>query len=290
VDLAILKSPLMDLLEARRACPGKLVRTSLGEVHVRVSGHGPPIVMAHGITESCETFLELQEQLSHLATIHAIDLPGHGFTDIPSGALSLDEMARWVESYMDAAKIERAVVVGWSLGGGVSLSLALRAPKRVAALVLIGSIGTEMPVPRMLGLMRYRPFTELVVRASKSPGFRRAMARGIFHPSFTPSEHLVDRNWPSWRIRGRVQYLRALMNSIDMKPLEARLPEVSVPTYVIHGTADAIVPFRVGRTIAAKVPNAKLFALPRTGHAPHHEEPAVVRMAIREALTYLANG
>jgi pimeloyl-ACP methyl ester carboxylesterase len=48
-----------------------------------------------------------------------------------------------------------------------------------------------------------------------------------------------------------------------------------------------IVPFKVGRTIAAKVPNAEFFPLPRTGHAPHHEEPAVVRRAIREALTHL---
>lgn len=277
----------MDLRDARRSAPGAMVRTALGDVHVRVRGEGPPIVMAHGITESSETFAELQEQVSHLATVHAIDLPGHGLTDIPKRPLDFDEMAAWVEAYMNAARIERAVVVGWSLGGGVSLALALRAPKRVAALVLIGSVGSAMPIPRLLGLMRFRPFAHLVVRASRSRGFRRAMARGIFHSSFSPSEHLVDRNWPSWHVRGRVRYLHALMNAIDIAPLEARLPEVSVPTTVIHGTADGIVPFRVGRAIASKVPNARLIALPQTGHAPHHEEPAVVRMAIREALAHL---
>jgi len=277
----------VELRHARENARGAIVRTRLGEVHARVTGEGPPLVLAHGITESLETFVELQETLSHLATIHAIDLPGHGLTDIPERALSLDQMAEWVEAYMDVAKLERAVVVGWSMGGGVALSLALRAPARVASLVLIASIGAEMPVPFLLGLLRYPPFGELMVRASRRPGFRRATSRSMFHPSFTPGDELLDRNWPSWRVRGRVAYLRALMRSIDIAALEARLAEVRPKTYVIHGTDDTIVPFRVGQTIAAKVPNAEFFPLNQTGHAPHHEEPAVVRRVIREAMAHL---
>jgi haloacetate dehalogenase len=87
---------LVDLIRARAGAPGSLVRTRAGEIHARVTGSGPPVLLIHGVTESTETFFELQESLSHVATIHAIDLPGHGYSDIPLSALTLDEMAEWV--------------------------------------------------------------------------------------------------------------------------------------------------------------------------------------------------
>ena len=229
----------------------------------------------------------MQDALSHLATVHAIDLPGHGLTDIPRTPLQLDAMARWVEAYMDAAGIERAVVVGWSMGGGVALSLSLQAPSLVAALVLIGSVGAAMAMPFTLGLLRYRGVAEAMLRAARSPAWRRALLRGVFHPSFTINDTIVNRYWEAWRVRGRIGYLRALMRTIDIAPLESRLGDVAVPTYVVHGEQDRLVPVSVGRKIAEKVAGARLHVLPSTGHSPHHEEPAAVRAAIRSALAHV---
>ncbi len=276
---------LLDLVRARARASGAFVRTPVGEMHARVTGSGPPLVLIHGITESSETFLELQDALSHVATIHAIDLPGHGYSDIPQRALSLDDMSRWVEAYLDHAKLDRVAVAGWSLGGGVALSLAARAPERVSALVLIGSIGPGMPMPFGLGLLRFPFLAELLVRAARAPGVRRAALRDVYHPSFTPSEHTVDRHWSAWRVRGRTVYLRSLMRAIEVDSLERKLSDVRAKTIIVHGRNDRLVPFSVAELLAARVPRAELRALAHTGHAPHLEEPAAVRAAIREALS-----
>ena len=261
-----------------------MVRTRVGEMHARVTGSGPPLVLIHGVTESTETFFDLQEALSHVATIHAIDLPGHGYSDIPSAALTLDEMAEWVEAYMEVAKLDRAAVAGWSLGGGVALSLAVRAPERVAALVLIGSIGPGMPMPFALGLLRIPFLAEVMVRAARNPGFRRAVLRDVYHSSFTPGEPIIDRHWNAWRVRGRAVYLRSLLRALEVDSLGPNLSDVRAKTIVVHGKNDRLVPFRIGQHLAANIPGAELVALERTGHAPHLEEPAAVRAAIRAAL------
>jgi pimeloyl-ACP methyl ester carboxylesterase len=277
-----------DLGVARASAPGRIVPTRLGDVHAVVEGEGPPLVLIHGVTESAVTFTELQHAIAHTATVHAIDLPGHGLSDIPPEALSLDEMAHWVDAYMEAAGIERAVVVGWSMGGGVALELAIQRPARVAALVLLGSIGASMPMPFSLGTLRYPGVGELMVRVVESKTFRRALLRESVHASFTHHEEVVDRYWDMWHVRGRIRYLRRLLRSLDVQPLENRLGAVSAPTIILHGEQDRLVPLSVGRAIVERIPGADLRVLRHTGHKPHLEEPGAVRAAIRDALRVAA--
>lgn len=273
-----------DLGHARASAPGKMVRTRLGEVHAIVEGSGPPVVLVHGVTESALTFHELQHAIAHVATVHAVDLPGHGLTDIPPEVLSLDEMAHWVDAYMEAEGIERAVLCGWSMGGGVSLELAIQRPSRVGALVLLGSIGAQMPMPFTLGLLRFHGVGELMVRLVESPTFRRELLRDTAHGSFTRHDAAVDRYWDMWHVRGRVDYIRRLMRSLDIEPLENKLGAVRAPTIIVHGDHDRLVPLSVARALANKIPNAELRVLAHTGHTPHLEEPGAVRAAIRDAL------
>lgn len=273
-----------DLGHARASAPGTMVRTRLGEVHAIVEGSGPPVVLVHGVTESALTFHELQHAIAHVATVHAVDLPGHGLTDIPPEVLSLDEMAHWVDAYMEAAGIERAVLCGWSMGGGVSLELAIQRPSRVGALVLLGSIGAQMPMPFTLGLLRWHGVGELMVRLVESPTFRRELLRDTAHASFTRHDAAVERYWDMWHVRGRVDYIRRLMRSLDIEPLENKLGAVRAPTIIVHGDHDRLVPLSVARALAHKIPNAELRVLAHTGHTPHLEEPGAVRAAIRDAL------
>jgi pimeloyl-ACP methyl ester carboxylesterase len=275
---------IQDLGAARAKAPGSIVRTRLGDMHAVVEGSGPPVVLVHGVTESAATFHELQHAIAHIATVHAIDLPGHGYTDIPPEALSLDEMAHWVDAYMQAAGIETAVIVGWSLGGGVALELAIQRPSRVSALVLLGTVGARMPMPLSLGVLRFPGVGELMVRLIESATFRRELLRDTAHASFTRRESVIDRYWDMWHVRGRIRYLRRLLRSLDVQPLENRLGAVTAPVILVHGDHDRLVPLSVARTIAGKIAGAELRVLKHTGHSPHLEEPAAVRAAIRDAL------
>ncbi len=277
-------TPRRDLRTARRDAPGSLVRTRHGEVHAVVEGSGPPLVLVHGVTENALTFFDLQASLAHAMTVHAIDLPGHGLTDFPARTLDLGEMARWVDGYMEAARVERAVVVGWSMGGGVALELAIQRPGRVGALVLLGTIGAAMPLPLSLGLLRHRGVAEVMMRLSGSPTMRRELLRDAVHGSFTHQDATLDRYWDGWRVLGRAPYVRRLLRSLDVSPLEARLGQVAAPTILLHGDADRLVPLAVARTIASKLRAAELRVLRETGHSPHLEEPGAVRAAIRDAV------
>jgi pimeloyl-ACP methyl ester carboxylesterase len=279
-----------DLNAARTHAPGEIVRTRMGDVHVVVEGEGPPVLLVHGATESALTFHELQRALSHVATVHALDLPGHGYSDLPPDALSLEEMARWVEAYMVSAALPSAVVVGWSMGGGVALELAIRSPERVEALVLLGSIGADMPIPFTLGLLRWHGVGELMVRLVESEALRRALLRDTAHPSFHRHDAAVERYWRMWRVRGRVRYMRRLLRSLDIRPLERRLSHVRAPTLVLHGDHDRLVPLSVAHALARAIPGAELRVLKDTGHSPHLEEPGAVRSAIRDALARARTG
>ena len=114
---------------------------------------------------------------------------------------------------------------------------------------------------------------------------RRAMLRDVYDSSFTAHDSIIERHWSAWRIRGRAAYLRALLRSVEVgAAVDDRLQAIRVPTRVVHGKNEWLVPFRIAQHLASRIPGAELIALERTGHAPHLEEPAAVRAAIRAAL------
>ena len=278
--------PMRPLADARdRAEGASLVATRLGTVRAAVRGSGPHVVLIHGVTESADTWLDVAARLAPHATTHAIDLPGHGLTDIPAAPLGVGDAARWVVAYLEAAAIERAVVVGWSLGGGVALGVAHQAPERVRGLVLLGSIGVGFPMPFALGLLRLPGVGEWMPRIGRRPLLRRVAMRDTYARGFRPPEAAMDRYWGSWGVEGRAPYLRALLRTLDAGEPAGWLASIAAPTRVVHGDEDRLVPVRVAREVAARLPRATLRVLERTGHAPHLERPDEVHDEIAQMLT-----
>ena len=108
------------------------------QLHVIRKGTGPPVILLHGFTGSAETWSALSKSLEAGYSTLSIDLAGHGKSSSPeeSGRYALDRSADDLAHVLDALKVERAAVVGYSLGGRAALHFALRHPSRVAALVL----------------------------------------------------------------------------------------------------------------------------------------------------------
>jgi pimeloyl-ACP methyl ester carboxylesterase len=193
-------------------------------------------------------------------------------------------MARWVGAYLQEAGVERAVVVGWSLGGGVSVELAAADPARVKALVLVSPAAVPLQLQAGLRLLTLPFAGELMAAIGSSRGLRRFAMRDTYGPGFAPSEAVLDRYFGGWEVEERARYIRTLLRTLTLDDTYERVAQVSAPAWVIHGTRDRLVPPRAGEQLAERLAHAQLELLDGVGHSPHVERPQAVLDAIRAAL------
>ena len=276
---------IVTLEEAQSSAPGELVATASGKLHVLRRGAGPTVVLVHGITDNVGTWHDVQEALAGEARVLAVDLPGHGLSDIPEHPLTIAEMGRAVADVLTALDVRGAVVCGNSLGGGVAMAVARQAPERVGALVPLCSLGLPFPLVFGLGLIRFEAVARRMAWIGTRPRLRRLAMRDAVHRGFVPSEAFQDRHFAGWRVRGRARYVSALLRGLDVAEPSPWLETLKVPTHVVHGDEDRLIPPRVGKELAARIPGARLTMLPRTGHLPQVERPAEVVALLREAIT-----
>ncbi len=260
-----------------------MLETRRGSVHAVVRGEGPDVVLLHGVTDNASTWHGVQAALSGVRS-HAVDLAGHGLTDIPSAIPDSRELAEWVAAYLDAAGIERAVVVGWSLGGTCALELAAAHPGRVRAIVLVGAAALEFPFPLALVPLKLPLIPELMPALGASDAVRRFIMRDTYAPRFRPAREVLDRYFRGWEVRGRARFVRDLVRGLHLETTVRLIPHVAAPAWIVHGEEDRLVPATVGRELATRLPGARASMLSGVGHAPHIEHPASVLDAIAAAL------
>lgn len=249
-------------------------------------GKGPPIVLLHGLGGSIYDWRHLLKPLSEDRRAIAPDLLGAGESDKPEGAdYSVRAQARRVKGLLDALKVERAVVVGNSYGGGVALALAQDWPERVERLVLINSICYAEHVPGYLALAKV-PGAPTLSELLPLGKVTRWVLRGSYRTVGRLSEEELDTYIAELRAPGRrpavVRTLRAVIPP-DAKEFEARLRAVRAPALLLWGTDDGTVPVGLGRRLAKELPSATLVELP-AGHVPNQECPEEVLKRLKEFL------
>ncbi|MBB5377741.1 3-oxoadipate enol-lactonase [Deinococcus metalli] len=253
------------------------------ELHVEDHGHGPPLVMLHGLGSNVEWLRPEIEQLSRIRRVIALDSRGHGRSDRPA-AYTLADHVSDVLGVMDALGLERADVMGTSMGSYVAQGVAIRAPQRVSKLVLVvpKASGTTSSVARLIGEhaaelegksndevlafiggLMFAPTTSPEVRARRDQGTQRDMELGL---SLTP---------------GQFQAANRALEGFDFRP---ELPRVTAPTLVISGRHDPLNPPAEGEVIARSIPYARMVVLERSGHLPSLEEPDELVEIIRDFL------
>ncbi len=246
-------------------------------------GTAPVLWLIHGIGDSSQTWQEVVPLLADGYTVVAPDLLGHGASDKPRADYSVGGFANGVRDLMVLLGVERATVVGHSLGGGIAAQFAYQYPQFVERLVLVaaGGFGAEVtPVLRLAAL----PGTSLTIAASCSPLFRvpvltasRVLARlGLLDPSDVEEVATV---WHGLRDRStRAAFLRTLRASVDLRgqAVSSRdrlyLTE-RIPTLVVWGRRDPVLPVQHARAAAEALPGATVTVLPRAGHLPHRSSP-----------------
>jgi pyruvate dehydrogenase E2 component (dihydrolipoamide acetyltransferase) len=231
-------------------------------------------VLVHGYGGDKNSWLFVQEPLARTRTVHAIDLPGHGASDKDVGDGSLDILARTVTGFLDATGIERAHLVGHSLGGAVVAAVAAAAPERVSALTLVAPAGFGRVDAGYL-----RGFAAAGSRRELRPLLGR-----LFADEGQVTRQLVDDLLKYKRLDGVAAALETLVGTLldgDEQAIDGAslLARVKVPVTVVWGRADRIL----APVDATALGQAELRLIEGAGHMAHMEKPQEVVAAVQVA-------
>jgi pimeloyl-ACP methyl ester carboxylesterase len=258
-------------------------------VHLRDEGPRSdplPLVLLHGTSASLHTWEGWSAALRKQRRVITFDMPGFGLTGPFSGkyatwGYSGDELARFVIELLDALQVQRFALGGNSLGGEVSWRVASLAPERVRALVLVDAAGYELrseSVPVGFRLANVpginRTFEWLLPR-----GLVEASVREVYGDPAKVTPALVDRYFETTLREGNRRALvqRFQAQALDLQSVPdniARLRALKVPTLLIWGARDRLIPPSLGERFNGDIAGSRLVVLQSLGHVPQEEDPA----------------
>jgi pimeloyl-ACP methyl ester carboxylesterase len=248
------------------------------------AGSGPALLLIHGIGDSSDTWRPVVEQLAEHYTVIAPDLLGHGRSEKPRADYSVAGFANGMRDLLSVLEVGRVTVVGHSLGGGVAAQFAYQFPDRCERLVLVGSGGVGRTVSPLLRVAAV-PGVEVVMPLLGFPPVRFASRLGagllrLFDTALgRDAEEILAVFDALPNMEARMGILRTLRSSVDWQGQvitmvdRAYLAE-GVPTLIVWGRRDAIIPLGHGRLIHAVMPGSELEVFDDAGHFPHHTDPA----------------
>jgi pimeloyl-ACP methyl ester carboxylesterase len=252
-------------------------------VGFRIAGEGPLIVLLHGITSTSDVWLETMGRLAQRYTVVAPDLLGHGRSAKPRGDYSLGAYASGGRDLLGVLGFERGTVVGHSLGGGIALQFAYQFPEYCERLVLVSSGGLGKEVHLLLRAAAL-PGAELVlplIVRDWAIGAGSAVAGLLDRFGFNAGPDLAEaaRGYRSLADRGaREAFLHTLRAVIDLDGQRVSATDRlylarGLPTLLIWGSRDPIIPIEHGRAARERIPESRLVEIPGAGHWPQLDDP-----------------
>ena len=254
------------------------------KLHVVEQGKGDAVLWLQGLNAPAAAWAV---QLAHFAQSMrgiAPDARGVGKSEAPPGPYTTRQLAEDAKTILDALDIEKAHVVGLSLGGATAQELAINHPERVRSLALLSSFATQDPRGRAL-LHAWRELYPLAIEKSRHAWENQAYA-WLFTPKFWRGEANVRaalrfaQGQPPQPPQGFVGQVDAAL-SHDTRD---RLKHIHAPTLVLHGALDQLSPLSNGEELAKGIPGAHLHILD-TGHAVNIEAQREVNTELRKLWT-----
>ena len=238
----------------------------------------PAVVLVHGAAFDHSVWQWQSRYLAHHGyAVLAADLPGHGRSP-GTPRRTIDALADWVAALVEAAGLERAAIVGHSMGSLVALETALRHPRRVTKLALVGT-SAPMPVGEPFRAAA-RDESPVALDMEATWGHARG---ALLAASAVPGASLHGAS------RALNSHAHAGVLAADLEACHAYAPPIEairalkVPTLVVVGRRDQMTPHKAGRALAAEIPGAKL-AMLDAGHSMMSEAPRELLDALRDFL------
>ena len=249
----------------------------------RTAGSGPPVVLIHGMVNSSLHWEVVASRLADRYTVIAPDLIGHGDSATPRGDYSLGAHAASIRDLLAALGIDRASIVGHSLGGGVAMQFFYQFPQRTERLALVSSGGLGRDVSPMLrgaaipgaSALLWLAAHPRVLSAVSEAGERlrqRGLARGVY------LQAIARALGPLEQPGARKAFLGTLRSVIDVHGQHVSARDrlyllTSFPTLIVWGGRDHTIPVSHGREAHEAIPGSRFETLPGAAHFPHLEDP-----------------
>src|SRR5262245_22335710 len=253
------------------------------------AGSGPAVLLIHGMVNSSRHWERVALALADRYTVIAPDLIGHGDSAAVRGDYSLGAHAASIRDLLAAIDVERASVVGHSLGGGVAMQFFYQFPQRTQRLALISSGGLGHEVSPLLRGAALPGASALLWAASQRPVLA-ALSRGGEKLSLRGSRKGIYLDAIARALRplsesgSRKAFLQTLRSVIDVRGQRVSARDrlyliADFPTLFLWGERDRTIPLEHGREAHAMVPGSRFETLPGAAHCPHLEDPeGVIRV------------
>ena len=256
------------------------------------AGSGPVLLLIHGIGDSSDSWRPVLEQLAEHHTVVAPDLLGHGRSEKPRADYTVAGYANGMRDLLSVLEIDRATVLGHSLGGGVAAQFAYQFPERCERLVLVGSGGVGRSVSPLLRVAAI-PGAEALMPLLGTPPVKllSRLGAGLLRILDTAlgrdAEEMLAVFDALPNTEARRAILRTLRSGVDWQGqvitmLDRAYMAEGVPTLIIWGRRDAIIPLGHGRLAHMAFPGSELEIFEEAGHFPHHTDPVRFVRGVRQ--------
>ncbi len=256
------------------------------KIHMEHEGKGAPIILIHGYTSTLYTWRFNIHELGKEYSVWSVDLPGFGYSDKPKGFdYTLSGYADFMAAFMDAEGIKKAVLVGNSMGGGVAMETYLKHPDRVERLVLVDSMGyPENEGFILFTLMKYPVIGEALMSFNYRWVIKDSLMSGIYYDNTFVTDDVIDSYYNVYKTEnGRKAPLWVGRRIDDAKDLNTdRIKTITIPTLVIWGKEDTLIPVAHADYFARDINDAKVAIIPDAGHLPQEEKAEVVNKLISD--------
>ncbi len=281
---------LSEIEAVRNQGYGEYVTVSGIRIRYLVRGSGPPVLMIHGFGGFLETWAFNIPPLSRRYRVYAVDLPGHGLSDKPKSGYTTAFAIEHAEAIMETLGIERAILVGHSLGGAVSINIALSLPGRVSRLVLVDSAGLSPRLPWLYRLSALPGLGNILMSLAVGPALERSNRRLFYDAPVLPQDMLDVLMTNSYQTRAKKTLLEIVRQNVGFRGprpetvLLEKLPRLEIPTLFVHGAQDGIFPLKHVREAFSLVPNSEVKIFDQCGHCPHIEKVVEFNEAVMSFL------
>jgi pimeloyl-ACP methyl ester carboxylesterase len=260
---AIINKPLQD----------RYIELDSVKIRYWSAGEGEAIILLHGGNSCIEIWsLNINELAKHYR-VYALDMVGHGLSDKPVADYSLDYQLGFLQSFMDALNINRATLIGNSMGGSIALKFAIQCPQRVDKLVLVSSFGLGRETDFFKRILAVFPFFVNLSRPSRK-GAKAMLSSCVYNQQSFPVEW-VEISYQYFKVPNKKRTIKSMVSTNFnfwglknevFKPIVTQLKNINAPTLIFWGKQDKVTPVKHANVAAKQIPDSRLHIFDRCGH------------------------